>query len=551
LVVYVMFGLIPLALSHIADYAKYSWRVGGTARMGLSKGLATAFLHVDDAFRVDVDEALLTEAMTHDTETLIKIGYGNFVKVFALMGQICLFVLFQVGAPLATGSSRAGTMFLQMLLFPLMVAAVLYQRMDFTRKTLKCRRDVDRALSRHVHDMVGNFRLLKDYNLRFAAMDKHEDLVKEVNVADKAVGEVLENNKYIMKWVTFIAVSLYVLNGGMAVINGDLRLGLYLTMTKVFVALGTKWTAVYGTILQTFNSAPALERIVHFMNVPTDAWSSMKITRAARRHTLDLAKVSGLQFNSVPIQLADLSVTLRTMAPGGEDIQVETPLFFDKLVIKQGSLVSLVGKRGHGKSTLLKLLGGAQLPDIENFEDGTGAMCFMPSHLRVLHVASEPMFLRGGLYRNLTFGTRPGNPDGRLERVKEVCTRVGLPSRLVDSIDPDAPDESSWSSALSSSEKHLLCIARALVANPEVLCIHKPTLHVNAASSESIIKLLREYVDNRGVVQEGRIEFRRPRTCILTSTRARSMSSADAVFKVDDRAIIPVDVSSVSLDDLC
>merc|ERR1711972_842290 len=153
-------------------------------------------------------------------------------------------------------------------------------------------------------------------------------------------------------------------------------------------------------------------------------------------------------------------------------------------------------------------------------------MFFCPTHLRILHVATEPMFLRGSLFENLTYGTSPGHPDRRLERVKEVCRRLTISDRLISAIDPDCKHELTWSSALSSSEKALLCIARALIANPEVLCIHKPTLHVNAQTASTIVNLLREFVDERGIAQKGQIDRRRPRTCILTSTRALSMDAA-------------------------
>jgi len=560
LVFYIMLGVIPLVFAHLADFAKFSWKVGGTARMGLSKGLVNAFLHLDDSSRAEVDEGLLNEAMTHDAETLIKMGYANFLAVFALIGQIVLFVLFQVAAPLAAGSSRAGSMILQMALFPLMMGGALVLRLGRTRTVLQERRDADRILSRHVHDIVNNLALLKDYNLRYSAMDRHEDLLRDVNAKDRAVGEVLENNKYLMKWLTFLTVAAYVLNGGISVINGDMRLGLYLTMSKVFVGLGAKWTALYQKVLQTFNSAPALERLVHFINLPSESRRCMQLSRDTRRLTLDFVNQPGdhepghdSHFNTIPIKFVNVGVTLRALTRQGVS-KAETRLFFDDIIIQQGTLVSLVGQRGHGKSTLLKMLGGAHLPDCPDSEDTGNCMFFLPSHLRFLHVATESMFLRGSLYQNLTYGTFPGHPDGRVHRVKEVCRRLSLSDKLIAAIDPDSKDELSWSSALSSSEKHLLCMARALIANPDVLCIHKPTLHVNAATAELIVDILREFVDHRGIEQKGQIQHRRPRTCILTSTRALSMDAADAVFKVDGvdkQKITKVVDKHVSLEELC
>jgi len=557
LVAYIFSSLVPLALFHAADYSKFSWRVGGKARTSLSSGLVNSFLYLDDTCQGEVDEGALQEVMTHDTEALIKVGYNNFVNLFALLGQIFLFILFQVGVPLISGSSRASIVILQMALFPVMIAVVLSLRLRVTRQTLNDRRDSDRAMTRHIHEMLANVSLLKDYSLRGTAMDRHADFLKKINAADKAVGETLNNNAYLMKWLTFVAVSIYVLNGGMAVINGDLRLGLYLTMTKVFMTLGKKWSAVYTTLLSIFNSVPALERIVNFINLPTDTQRHMQIVRSTQNRTSTLFDRTGAadssscsNFNVLPIELVNLAVTLCTVTRQGDN-RIETTLLFDELVIEQGKLVSLVGRRGAGKSTLLKILGGASLPDTSTFEDVLPSRLSIPPHLRVLHVAHEPMFLRGGLYENLTYGVQPGRPDASVERVKEVCKRLDLPNKLIEAIDPNSKDEFSWSSALSSSEQSLLCIARALIANPEVLCIHKPTLHVNEKTAKVIINLLREFVDNRGIAQDGVLKFRRPRTCFFTSTRALSLSSADAVFRVSPQCIVKVDISTIALDDLC
>jgi len=164
----------------------------------------------------------------------------------------------------------------------------------------------------------------------------------------------------------------------------------------------------------------------------------------------------------------------------------------------------------------------------------------------------------------LTFGlVDKKHPDGKVTRVQAICRRLGLPGELLEMAHPDETGEISWTESLSSAEQHLIVIARALIANPEVLCIHKPVLHVGAASAPTVIELLREFVDKRGVEQdENEYRVRRPRTCIITSTRAASLPMVDSVYKihaVDDgiskphiQEIVKEKIAcEVTVDDLC
>jgi len=229
-----------------------------------------------------------------------------------------------------------------------------------------------------------------------------------------------------------------------------------------------------------------------------------------------------------------------TLCP--EAVHRQTNLDFNNLRIDQGQLVALVGRSCEGKSTLLRLIGGAQLP---HADDDPLSRFLMPSHARVLHVASEPLFIRRGLYANLTLGVSPGHPDGAIDRVKVICRLVGLPSKVVDSIQ-EAGTEHNFHEmeSLSTSEKRCIVMARTFIANPDILCIHDPTLHLNASHAESIMALLRDMVDQRGLaVKDVPLLNRRPRTCVFTSTRALCIRYAQATYMVDrSKGVYPVEM---------
>lgn len=550
---FILTGLsfVPQAVMHALHYMSFSWKVVGRTRLRLASGLMNAFLYFDDAARTEVDAGALVDAMTHDTEQLIKAGYMNFLIVFQLLGRILMCVAFQLVAPIVSGShnSQALSMtMMPMLLFPVFMVMLVAARIGQTRVALNARLQRQRSLVASVHEIVENFRLIADFGRRQWCMDQHQENVQNFGATDKAVAEVSCNNVYLMKWLTLLAVSSYVIIGGTEVINGALPTGIFLTCLRVYMQVGKLWSDIYSKFLETFNNAPALERIVDIINKHADVRSRMEwsrhqheITRTTfqdiqRGEDLDDPAGQAIQ-DRIPIQIRNIGVNL--CALGTSDAHVgkkvrETRMFYESMTIHQGKLVCLVGKRGMGKSTLLRILGGATLPRSEGEGGPAGGVFLIPSHLRVLHVPSEDMFIKGSLYQNLTLGVPKGHPDGCIERVREICSGLGLPAAMLDTI---REEESSptvvWSEALSGSEKHMLVIARALIANPEVMCIHKPTLHVNDPMAEKIVGMLRDFVDQRGIcLPKEEKHLRRPRTCIMTSTRMTSLQRADQIFKV-------------------
>merc|ERR1712107_378826 len=76
-----------------------------------------------------------------------------------------------------------------------------------------------------------------------------------------------------------------------------------------------------------------------------------------------------------------------------------------------------------------------------------------------------------------------------------------------------------WKELVSHTESMLLSFARALIANPEVICIERHFLCFDEHIVARIIKLLAEFVQQRGIeVDPARLSLRRLRTCIMTDS---------------------------------
>ena len=90
-----------------------------------------------------------------------------------------------------------------------------------------------------------------------------------------------------------------------------------------------------------------------------------------------------------------------------------------------------------------------------------------------------------------------------------------------------------WSSTASFSERSLLAVARALIASPELLCLHKPLKPYEYILTNNLVGVFREFCRGKGLEEpEEERPYRRPRTCIFTENSACRAWGADHIFMV-------------------
>jgi len=110
---------------------------------------------------------------------------------------------------------------------------------------------------------------------------------------------------------------------------------------------------------------------------------------------------------------------------------------------------------------------------------------------------------------------------------------LGLKDRVLSHMDMVEQD---WRSKFSAAEIQLINVARALVANAEILCIHKPTAVFNDILANNVMKALRQYIVQKGVCQNpSTTHLRRPRTCVFTAVQRSVVDYADDIIYVDRR----------------
>jgi putative ABC transport system ATP-binding protein len=195
------------------------------------------------------------------------------------------------------------------------------------------------------------------------------------------------------------------------------------------------------------------------------------------------------------------------------------------LVVQQGEFVAIMGASGSGKSTMLHLLGGLDLPTSgEVVIDGVNVSVLDEEH-RTLTRREKTGFVFQffNLIPLLTVAENVGLPFliagdalGRhRSRIAELLAMVGLADKA-----GHLPDQ------LSAGEQQRVALARALATGPAILLADEPTGNLDFTTGTEILDLLWDSCERFG------------QTIVLVTHDARAAAYADRVLVVRDGAVV-------------
>ncbi len=163
-------------------------------------------------------------------------------------------------------------------------------------------------------------------------------------------------------------------------------------------------------------------------------------------------------------------------------------LYDINLFIRQSEFVYIVGPTGSGKSTIIKLLSGEEIPtkgivDVLGIDVGKLKHSRVPIYRRNIGVVFQDFRLLDSktVFENIAFALEviDVEPQEIRKRVREVMNLVGLDDK-----------GNSFPKQLSGGEQQRVAIARAIVNNPKLLIADEPTGNLDPVMSDEIMKLL-------------------------------------------------------------
>lgn len=160
-------------------------------------------------------------------------------------------------------------------------------------------------------------------------------------------------------------------------------------------------------------------------------------------------------------------------------------LDIDRLAVKPGELLAIVGPSGSGKSTLLRLIGLLEAPssgDVDlhiNGERHNYTSAPIDVRRRVCSVLQDPRLLSRSVRANIAYGLKLRGDRNTRDRVDEILARVALTH-----VQHSHPTE------LSGGERQRVALARVLILEPQVLLLDEPTANLDPYNVRIIEELL-------------------------------------------------------------
>lgn len=173
------------------------------------------------------------------------------------------------------------------------------------------------------------------------------------------------------------------------------------------------------------------------------------------------------------------------------------------LAVSAGELVTLSGPSGSGKTALLSLLCGFDFPDSGSVLPGPASWSACAVLPQSLGLASELT-----LEENVALPLRLAGRE--VTGVSELLAELGIGSL-----------GARYPAQVSFGQQQRAALARAVVAKPAALLADEPTAHLDAASADAAVRLLRRVADDG--------------TAVLIATHH------DAVHEVADRVLLLAD----------
>ena len=183
------------------------------------------------------------------------------------------------------------------------------------------------------------------------------------------------------------------------------------------------------------------------------------------------------------------------------------------LDIPQGAFFGIVGHTGSGKSTFLSLLlryYGVEEGRIELFGEPLAAIGNERFRSEVGLVPQDPFLLAASARENIDMGR--GLPQAEIEAAARAAHAHDFIANLEDGYDTALGE---GGSRLSSGQKQLIAIARALAGRPRILLLDEATSRIDSATEQ--------------IVQQALVELRGKVTIVAIAHRLSTIRDADRI----------------------
>ncbi len=193
------------------------------------------------------------------------------------------------------------------------------------------------------------------------------------------------------------------------------------------------------------------------------------------------------------------------------------------LKIEPGATVALVGPTGAGKTSISNLLCRFYEPQAGSILiDGVDlhAVASESLHAHMGYVPQTPYVFSGTISDNIRFG-RPEATDAEVRAAAEAAEAAEFINRLPEGYNTLIAE---GGANLSTGQRQLICIARAILVDPSIIILDEATSSVDTLTEALIQRALSRLLEAR--------------TAVVIAHRLSTVRNADRIFVIDRGMIV-------------
>jgi ATP-binding cassette subfamily B protein len=391
----------------------------------------------------------------------------------------------------------------------------------FTRRILEASRAVRRI----------NSIITAAYNEGITAVKTTKTLVREdqnlhefqglsADMCHHSVRRAVQSSIYypLMMGLGATGAGLALWAGGYGLLKGVVTAGTLVLFVNASQQFFNPVHELARVITEIHGAQASAERVMSLLQTETQIKDSPQVASAIAAHA-QRGPAKGLAIDGGPEQIGEIRFQNVTFwyAEG-------QPILEDfSLAIRPGQTVALVGPTGGGKTTVVSLL-------CRFYEPTAGAILLggVDYRRRSLHwlqsnlgiVLQTPHLFSGTVRENIRYG-RLDATDEDVAWAARLVNAEPFILRLEKGYDSDVGE---GGGRLSTGQKQLVAVARAVLANPQVLVMDEATSSVDTETE----RLIQNAVES--VLRE--------RTSVVIAHRLSTIRSADRILVIDQGRIV-------------
>lgn len=369
------------------------------------------------------------------------------------------------------------------------------------KKNMKVYRKLQKIiidLQGEMNEYIEAYSTTKTLRLEETNLSKIDEILKNCKT------EIIKSNKInsihnaLFSLLTFASVIVVLIVGGNKMSLGIMTSSVIMLMVDYIDDINRHMKSLLDHVHGLLN------RYNCFLNV----LNITKLKKEVDTGTKKLDSIESIEFKNVVLSYDGINTVLDNI-----NFKVDKPI-----------QIAIVGKSGVGKTSLVNLL--PRLYDISSGSiliNGIDYMEYKLEELRknIAYVFQEPVIFEKSILENIRMGC---SDKVKLNHIKKICREIGLASKI-ESLQFDYDTIiSSKTDILSYGEKQLLCFARAILKDTDVVILDEVTSNLDLRFEEQVMKATDKML-------KGKI-------CFVIAHRLNTIKNSDIIMFIDDKKIV-------------